>query len=489
PFLASPAVNTPGAAIEGNIHGGQQPVVGAQIQLYAAGAPTTGGGYGLGSSPLITGILPVSDLNGNFSITGKFTLPPGANHFYIVATGGSGGSGINNNIALMAVLQGCTAESALSPAAFININEVTTAAAVMALSPFMAAPAAGNTGAPAIGAPATAYSSLQNAFATARNLASVSSGGALNHAQNYATSDNNALTLNSLGNTLAYCVNSDLVSGNCSTLGTDATPSGASFVATDTIQAAWYIAQNPSNNVAALFNLATPSAPFVGLTAAPSTFAVPVTTSASACQSPVQLGSAGDYAVLAGSAVTNSSTASDKTVITGGLVGVSPGTSTTGFVTGTYTATIDNTGAAAAEGALTAAYNSAAAQLSPAVLPADMGGVTFTPGLYSTGSAVTLNAGSVTLDGQGDPNAVFIFQIGTTFTAGGGTQVLLINGASAKNVFWQVGSSATINGSAAWQGNILAYTAISFGTDATLVGRAMASNGAVTMLSNKITVP
>ena len=84
---------------------------------------------------------------------------------------------------------------------------------------------------------------------------------------------------------------------------------------------------------------------------------------------------------------------------------------------------------------------------------------------------------------------MFIFQIGSTFTAAGGTQVVLINGASPNNVFWQVGASATIGGAAQWQGNILAYASISFGTDATLQGRALAENGAVTLLSNKITTP
>ncbi len=152
-------------------------------------------------------------------------------------------------------------------------------------------------------------------------------------------------------------------------------------------------------------------------------------------------------------------------------------------------AVFDNTDAAAAELALTTAYNNAAGLLLPAVLPTDMGGITFGPGLYNTASAVTLNSGSVTLDAQGDPNAVFVFQIGSTFTAGVGTQVILVNGANANNVFWQVGSSATINGSAAWAGNIIAYASISMGTDATLNGRAMAQNGAVTLLSNKITVP
>jgi hypothetical protein len=352
----------------------------------------------------------------------------------------------------------------------------------------MAAPSMGDTLAPAIGAPATAYNALQDAFATANDLASILTGNSLNHAQNYATTDTNALLLNTLGDVLAYCVNSNPSSGTqCANLFTLSTPTG--FRAADTIQAAWYIAQNPSNNVGSLFSLAAATPPFVGLTSVPVNFIAPVATSPSACQAAVPLGASGNYAILAGSAVTNASTVADQTTITGGLVGVSPGTATTGFTAGTYVAVFDNTDAAAAELSLTTAYNNAAGLLLPAVLPVDVGGVTFGPGLYKTASAVTLNAGSVTLDGQGDPNAVFVFQIGSTFTAGVGTQVILINGANAKNVFWQVGSSATINANAAWAGNILAYTAISMGTDATLNGRAMAQNGAVTLLSNKITVP
>jgi len=125
----------------------------------------------------------------------------------------------------------------------------------------------------------------------------------------------------------------------------------------------------------------------------------------------------------------------------------------------------------------------------PQVLPGDMSNLTFTPGLYNTASAVTLNSGAVTLDAQGDPNAVFVFQIGTTLIVAGGTQVTLVNGASARNVFWQVGSSATIGVSAAYSGNIIAYTSVTLDSDATLLGRALASNGAVTMQSNKVTVP
>jgi hypothetical protein len=486
----TPALDT--HKIEGSVYGGQQPVVGAKIQLYVAGAPTSGGGFGLGSVPLITGTLPVTDSLGNFTITGTYTLPTTPSHLYIVATGGSSapGSPANSGIALMSVLEGCNGSSALSSSLFININEVTTIASVLALQPFLAAPALANGGAPAMGAPSASFGALQNGFATANNLASVATGTALMHVNNYATTDFNGQLVNTLADVLASCINSNTsTSTACSTLYTSAKPAASTYIPTDTIQAAWYIAANPTNNIPTLFNMAAASPPFIGLATAPSSFVAPVLTSASACQSPVPLGAAGNYAVLAGSSVTNASTASDMTVITGGTVGVSPGTSETGFVTGTYTATIDNTNAAAAEGALTTAYNNAAGLLQPAALPGDMSNITFTPGLYKTSSAVTLNSGAVTLDGQGDPNAVFVFQIGSSLIAAAGTQVILANGAQSANIFWQVGSSATFNAASAWTGNIIALTTITFGTDAILHGRAMASNGAVTLLSNKITIP
>jgi hypothetical protein len=482
------AVNT---VIHGSLHGGQQPISGASIQLYAVTEPASGGSYGVGAVPLLPSPLPLSGPDGGFTITGLYTPPATASHFYIVANGGSPGVGMppNGHISLMAVLEGCNPTLTLSPDLFITINEVTTMAAVIGLSPFMAPPSALTTNAPDIGAPSTAYNALQNGFATAFNLADISSGVALNHAADYATTDNNALLINSMANSLAYCINSISANGQCDNLGTATTPSGTAFVANDTIQAAFYIAQNPTNNVTAIYNFASANSPFIGLPSAPSSFATPVSTSPSACQSTINLGTAANYAVLAGSTVTNSSTASDQTNIVNGLIGVSPGTAETGFTTGSYTGVFDNTNAGAAQGYLTAAYTTAAGLPSAAVLPTDLTGITFTPGLYSTASTVTLNSGSVTLDAQGDPDAVFIFQIGSTFTAAGGTQVLLINGANAKNVFWKVGSSATINGTAAWVGNIMAYASISFGTDATLTGRALAQNGAVTLLSNKITAP
>jgi len=494
----SPASTTPIASsakpvLQGNIHGGQQAVVGASIQLYAAGTPTSGGGVGLGSTALITGVLPISDINGNFTITGDYTLPTTPSHLYIVATGGSPGIGlpINPNLAMMAVVESCTPSATLSSSQYIAINEVTTMATVMALQPFMAAPASTNAAAPAIGAPSTAYNALQDAFETANNLANMATGQVTNALTNYSTTANNGLLTNSLADSLAFCINSNpALSNNCSTLFSNVTPTGTPYIATDTIQAAFYTVQNPTNNVAAIYNFGTGTPPFVGLSSAPSNFSYTVTTSGSACLvTPVPLGSAGNYAVLAGTTITNASTNSDQTVITNGLIGVSPGSAETGFVAGTYTATIDNTDAAAAEGALTTAYNDAAALALPAALPADMSNLTFTPGVYKTGSGVTLNSGSLFLDAQGDPNASFVFQIGTTLIFAGGTQVTLLNGAQAGNIFFQVGSSATINSAAAIQGNIIAYTTISFGTDASLNGRAMAQNGSVTLQSNKITVP
>lgn len=478
--------------MSGSVHGGQQPVVGATIQIYAVNQAISGGPYA--STPLITGTLPITGSDGGFNLTGGYTAPTTASHFYIVANGGSPGAGqpVNSSISLMAVLEGCTATVGVSPSLNVSINEVTTMAAILALQPFFTAPVVANTNKPMIGAPAANYPALQDGFATAFNLVDLTSGQALTSTSSYVSSDANAKMLNSMADTLAYCVNSAPVNGQCSNLSTAATPSGQPLIALDTIQAAYYMVQNPTNNVSQLFNYGSSAAPFIGLGSAPSAFGVNVITSQSACQVPVALGTAGNYGVLAYSGITNSSTSTDQTVVSGSttLIGSSPTPTETGFTVPTaYSLTIDNIDAPAAKLDLNTAFTDAAGRSLPATLPADMSNLTFTPGLYVTSGTVTLNSGSVTLDAQGDPSAVFVFQIGSTFTAATGTRVLLINGANAKNVFWQVGSSATLTGNAAWQGNIMAYASVSFGTDASLIGRALAENGAVTLLSNKITVP
>lgn len=201
------------------------------------------------------------------------------------------------------------------------------------------------------------------------------------------------------------------------------------------------------------------------------------------------LGTAGTFEALAGSTVTNTG----PTVISLGDVGLSPGSAVTGFPPGTLIppAVMHVTDPIAAQGQLdlTTAYLYTAGLQGGAVLPGDLSGLTFAPGLYKNSSTVMLSAGNVTLDGQGDANAVFIFQIASTLTTLGSTQVILSGNAQAKNVFWQTGSSATLGTNSIFEGTIMALQSITLDTGATLTGRALARNGAVTMDSNTITAP
>jgi Ice-binding-like len=146
--------------------------------------------------------------------------------------------------------------------------------------------------------------------------------------------------------------------------------------------------------------------------------------------------------------------------------------------------------AAQAEAALTTAYNDAAGRTLCAVTVAgNLGGQTLPPGLYKSTSSLAISSGSLTLDAQGDPDAVFIFQMASTLTTTSGLGVILSGGANASNVFWQVGTSATLGTTSAFQGTILASVSISLDTGASLTGRALASSGAVSMLSNTVVNP
>jgi len=207
---------------------------------------------------------------------------------------------------------------------------------------------------------------------------------------------------------------------------------------------------------------------------------------ATAVQPVVVLGSAATFEVLAGTTVTTIPT----TTINGDL-GVSPGNMVTGapIVNGTiYTNTPGL--AATAQGDLTTAYNDAAGRTIGAVSVAgNLGGQTLAPGLYKSVAGLEVTSGDLTLDAQGDANAVFIFQMATTLVTTVGRQVILSGGAQAGNVFWQVGSSATIGGSSIFKGNILAYTSIALNTGATLQGRALARNGEVSLDASTISIP
>ena len=195
------------------------------------------------------------------------------------------------------------------------------------------------------------------------------------------------------------------------------------------------------------------------------------------------LGTAANFAVLAGSTVTNTGATA-----VGGDLGVSPGTAVTGFPPGTVSGTIHAGDAVAAQAQHDAAvaYNSLAGQACDFNLTGqDLGGKTLIPGVYCFDSSAQLT-GTLTLDGQGNSNAVFIFKIGSTLTTASGASVLLINGASSCNVFFQVGSSAILGTNTMFAGNILALTSTTLNTGATINGRALALNGAVTLDTNTI---
>lgn len=203
----------------------------------------------------------------------------------------------------------------------------------------------------------------------------------------------------------------------------------------------------------------------------------------------VQLGTAASYSVLAGSTVTNTGNS-----VLDSSVGLWPGTSITGFPPGLVTApgTIDATSAAAqqAQSDLTGAYNDAAGRSIDATTAADLTNLVLLGGVYAAPSKGAMSlSGPLVLDGAGDPNSVWIFQTDSTLITASASTVTLINGAQACNVFWQVGSSATLGTNSVFVGNVLALTSITVTTGATVQGRALARNDAVTLDNNRFTQP
>jgi hypothetical protein len=208
----------------------------------------------------------------------------------------------------------------------------------------------------------------------------------------------------------------------------------------------------------------------------------------SACgQAPVALGAADSFVVLAGSTVTSTGLTS---VI--GDLGVSPGTAVAGFPPGTIVGVEHADDPTAAQGVadLTTAYNDAAGRTLCAVtVSGNIGGQTLAPGLYKSTSSLEISSGDLTLDAQGDRDAVFIFQMASTLTTTAGRQVILTGSAKSTNVFWQVGTSATLGTTSAFQGTIMADQAITLDTGATLNGRALARIAAVSLDANAIVKP
>jgi hypothetical protein len=209
---------------------------------------------------------------------------------------------------------------------------------------------------------------------------------------------------------------------------------------------------------------------------------------ASGTEVTVGLASAAAYAVLAGSTVTNTGSS-----VISGDIGLDPGTSVTGFppgeiVPGTGTEQVADAEALQAQSDLKKAYNDAATRKPPTAIGAQLGGLTLGPGVYKASSDMGLT-GTITLDGDGNVNAVFIFQAGSTLITATHSTVSLIGDAQACNVFWQVGSSATLKGGTNFNGTILALTSATLDTGATVKGRVLARNGAVTLDDNTITRP
>ncbi len=211
----------------------------------------------------------------------------------------------------------------------------------------------------------------------------------------------------------------------------------------------------------------------------------PLAPSAHADVTVVPLGTASAFSVLAGSAVTNTGTTEVAR-----SVGLHPGTAVTGHASMTVGGTYHVTDAVArdAKTDLTTAYDDAAGQTPPIPADEELGGETLVAGVYNRAAEMGLT-GVLTLDGQNDPDSVWVFQAGTKLTVAGASRVELINGADPCNVFWQVGSSATLGTTSAFIGTVMADQSITMKAGAALEGRVLARSGSVTLDDNEITTP
>ena len=271
-----------GAALNGIVHGGQQPITGATIQLYSVG--TTG--YGTGATAMLTSAV-TTDGTGSFSITGKYTCPSTTTLVYITATGGNPGGGTNANSKLMAALGAC---GNLTSSTYIFMDEVTTAAAAFALTPYFSN-TIGATGTDGFGAPnnTQAQTGLANAFTTAATLANTTTGNANSSLTTTGAGGNltvapEAAKLYTIADILAACVNTTGgASGDgtsCGTLFADSGPTGVTPV--NTLQAAVLLNRNPTssnangsaNNLTALFGLISANAPYTAQVTQPTDWTV-----------------------------------------------------------------------------------------------------------------------------------------------------------------------------------------------------------------------
>ena len=206
-----------------------------------------------------------------------------------------------------------------------------------------------------------------------------------------------------------------------------------------------------------------------------------------AAQPSLNLGAASSFAILAGSAITNTG----ATTIggnAGGDVGLFPGTAFTGEASATISGSVylADTLASTAKNDLLSAYNDAYGRTPVTRVPTELGGTTLTPGVYDSADGTFQITGTLTLDGEGDPNAVFIFKTASTLVTASGSSIVNINSATSCQVYWVVGSSATLGTNSNFVGSLLAFTSITANTGASVRGRLLAINGAVTLDNNSI---
>jgi hypothetical protein len=218
-------------------------------------------------------------------------------------------------------------------------------------------------------------------------------------------------------------------------------------------------------------------------------------------QTGINLGTSANYVMLAGSLISNIPTSA----ITGNI-GLSPaaGSNITGFGGGEITGIVyttdasgpagsvtNATGLTLAKGDLTAGYNEAAGRTSIDMvnIAGNIGGLTLTPGLYKSSGSLQISSGDLTFDALGNANAVFIIQVASALLTTSGRQVILKGGALAKNIYWQVGSSATLGTTSVFKGTIMADQSISLNTGTTVEGRLLARIGAVTISASTVVLP
>ena len=221
------------------------------------------------------------------------------------------------------------------------------------------------------------------------------------------------------------------------------------------------------------------------------------TTASAPCQQPVNLRTLSTFAAVAGAGLTNSNSGGQTTI--NGDVGLYPTATCLGdgspctrmdpIINGTLYAADPQGLAKQAKDDLTQAYNDGAGR-PPGVIKADLAGLTLAPGVYTSLSSMSIAVGGhLTLDAQGDSNAVWIFQVGSSLTVNNNAQVILVNGAKANNIFWAIFASSTLGTNVSFKGNILAGSSNSLGPGTVVEGRMLCRTGQITLLSNTVTVP